>query len=83
MGLNQIILPNENGATQPKATPNETTNATNSLEQSQAIKRNSITGYIEQLNKNANRHQVDLTDNFSSSEKTREISKMSKYMLKF
>ena len=80
MGLNQIILPNENGAVAAQTLPKTTTSneaINNLLEQSQAVKRNSITGYIEQLNKNAvhNRHQVDLTDNFSNSEKTREISK--------
>ena len=78
-------MPNENGVAAaailtPPPPPSKIPNDACSLEQQtqQAAKRNSITNYIEQLNKNSmQRHQIDLTDNVSASvngEKTREIS---------
>ncbi len=82
-------MPNENGvaaAATLTPPPSKIPNDAGSLEQQtqQAAKRNSITNYIEQLNKNSmQRHQIDLTDNVSGSggsgsgvngEKAREIS---------
>jgi hypothetical protein len=84
-------MPNENGVaaaatlTPPLPSTKIPNDACSLVEQTQqAAKRNSITNYIEQLNKNSmQRHQIDLTDNVSGSgggggvngEKTREISK--------
>jgi len=93
-------MPNENGVAAaatltpppPSSSSSKIPNDAGSLEQQtqQAAKRNSITNYIEQLNKNSmQRHQIDLTDNVSGSgsgvngEKAREISNKNYFMRLF